>query len=154
MATKRASTAPICRLLHLGVAASRGITFVLDEPSSGIPADRSIWSAPRGSPGIQNSVVPDAQRTLACCGPSASAVRSGGILAGPPTWLNKDHRNCQGDIQELPLRTTSQTAKHPKQTKHGPEEQSCCECLSSAQGQKPPLTVCSASSSVEMLSRT
>ena len=99
---------------------------------------RPIWSAPRGSPGIQNSVVPDAQRMLACCGPSASSVRSGGILAGTSTCLNKNHRSRQPDIQELPLRTTSQTAKHPKQTKHGPEEQSCCECLSSAQGQKPP----------------
>jgi hypothetical protein len=77
-----------------------------NEPYSGMPPVRSIWSAPRGSPGMQNSVVPDAQRTLAGCGPSASSVRSGGILAGASTCLNKNHRSRQPDIQELPLRTT------------------------------------------------
>ena len=77
-----------------------------NEPYSGMPPVRSIWSAPRGSPGMQNSVVPDAQRTLASCGPSASSVRSGGILAGASTCLNKSHRSRQPDIQELPLRTT------------------------------------------------
>ena len=77
-----------------------------NEPSSGMPPVRLIWSAPLGSLGIQNSLIPDAQRTLACCGPSALDVRSGGILAGAPTWLNKNHRSRQREIQELPLRTT------------------------------------------------
>ena len=31
-----------------------------NEPYSGMPPVQSIWSAPRGSPGMQNSVVPDA----------------------------------------------------------------------------------------------
>ena len=95
-----------------------------NEPSSGMPPDRSIWSAPRGTPGIQNSVVPDAQRTLAGCGPSASAVRSGGILAGAPTWLNKNHRSRQREIQELPLRTTPRV---PRRREHQENSIDLCQ---------------------------
>ena len=95
-----------------------------NEPYSGMPPVRSIWSAPRGSPGMQNSVVPDAQRTLASCGPSASSVRSGGILAGASTCLNKNHRSGQPDIQELPLRTTPRV---PRRREHQENSIDLCQ---------------------------